>query len=225
MFTHQIVTKIQENNYTPFEAMLYIHKFFTTKYRIDFDEFGHQSTTVSNQIEKTLTALCMPGLKCGTVCALSREKENSPITNYSLNIVYVHDPDYAICGTFANDTVRDASSVGFEHGKGFAHCLFPISDLKKSKHISFSDFPEELSSHTNSIFPPTFINALRRIFETAPELCAEENFNDFIYHELNNTITTAQQSFDENATSKFVKCPKSMISTAQEHSDNNESST
>ena len=115
MYTNQIIKTIRENDFSPFEALLFTHKFLTNKYRIDFDDYAHQSRVVSEQIEKVITLLCMDGLKCKTM-PLQTKTTITP-QPYFVNIIFVQDPNYAICGDFANDTISDATSNEFENGK------------------------------------------------------------------------------------------------------------
>ena len=132
MFTNEILNKVRENNYSPFETMLFIHQYIANKYRIDFDDYSFESMQASLKIEKIITLLCMNGL----ASSISIAQEKSTSQNYYFNVISIHDREYSVYGAFANDTISDSTNSTFENGKGFAHCLFPISDLFHSHHIT-----------------------------------------------------------------------------------------
>ena len=138
-----IVERIKENNLSPFEAMLYIHKLASTfKYnmpsKLESNENSRVLPSILNSdkivcsgyatfVKAIIDKLNMPGLKCDVIgCLLVKRKHNG---GHAHNIVSIQDPKYDIDGTYVEDTCWDSPKEGYEKGRGFATCLYPVNDV------------------------------------------------------------------------------------------------
>lgn len=227
MTTNQIVEHIEANNYSPFEALLYIHKVLTATDCLECIPTlasKYQSSLVNEIIDK----LNYPNLSSNTIsCCLHEKTKKSDIIEYYHNLVNLRDEDYFISGYYAIDTYADSNQNGFAHllfpakdlvhqnnylYQGVIECALPIdyitlsAEPKTDRHHNQTTIPEYMSiCSSNPPFAiPTFIRAMKKIFETAPELFEQQDFTEMLYAELSKTAATAQKVFDSNASSAFV---------------------
>lgn len=137
---NEIVDYIKKNNFSPFEAMLYIHKWASSfEYKEgDETEISRILPSVLNSnkivcsgyaslVKAVVDKLNFPGLKCEMVGGFLIK--GTFTSAHCHNIVHIKDEKYEINGTYIEDACWDSRKDGYEQGKGFAHCLYPVNDL------------------------------------------------------------------------------------------------
>ena len=138
------VKDIKDNDLTPFEAMLYIHDKATKfKYKSsdsDNIEEGRVLPSILNSdnivcsgyssfVKAIVDRLNMPELKCEFIsCALV--DETNKVEYHSHLLAKINDDKYNVNGYYIEDACWDSRSETSRVGKGYAHCLYPIEDLK-----------------------------------------------------------------------------------------------
>ncbi len=152
-----IVSYIKERKFTPFEAMLYIHRWITS-------QFSYQEGTaitdgrVLPSIIKDQKIVCsgyatlvkciidrlnLPGLEADIIgCGLYERKLMGvkQLGRHSHNLIRIRDDKYGIDGAYVEDACWDSKTKTRENGRGFAHCLYPVADLNNfSKGMIYVD--------------------------------------------------------------------------------------
>lgn len=151
----KIVETIRERSFSPYEAMVYIHKYLTMNFGYDYDfdidgESGMEDYNKYNSIvgaiakKKTVCVgfasltkaivdkLNMPGLSCD-VQTVHFSTSEQKVRSHAVNIVTIDDKKYGFKGRFANDAQTDARSWMGPEGEGFAHMMFPLVDMENVK--------------------------------------------------------------------------------------------
>ena len=144
-----IVAKIKESKLSPFEAMVYIHKYITSNFQYT-ESTGHGSWEKSRVlpsifvegkivcsgyasfVKAIIDKLNDPNLKCGFVgCELyNKNLTYSLMGAHCHNLINIKDEKYGINGVYVEDACWDSKREGFDQGRGFAHCLYPVGDLQ-----------------------------------------------------------------------------------------------
>lgn len=158
--------EIKDNNFTPFEAMLYIHKWAT---EMEYNENPIRPTAsrmlpsilpdgkfivcsgYASIVKAIVDELNMPGLKCDIVGADITHSVLSH-TGHTHNMIHIQDEKYNINGSYVEDACwdcADSSEKAFEHGKGYSCCLYPVNDV-----LQFADdgyYNEALPSRYDAV--------------------------------------------------------------------------
>ena len=136
-----VARHIKEHNLSPFEAMTYIHRWasnFIYNGKMGLQDGRVLPSTLNtdnivcsgyaSMVKAVVDKLEMPGLKCElTGCYLIID--GSP-NGHCHNIVTIDDPKYDINGTYIEDACWDSKKKGNEQPEGYAHCLYPVTDLE-----------------------------------------------------------------------------------------------
>ena len=156
----EVVAVIEENNFSPFEAMLYIHKVassfiynkdeeskFVEESRVlpsilNYDTIvcSGYASFVKAVVDRVGNDLLKGKLRCDFVgCTIADKEKNGNIdaqktSNHSHNLVYIDDPKYKIKGYYVEDACWDAPTSRGKKANGFAHCLYPVVDLINFEH-------------------------------------------------------------------------------------------
>ncbi len=149
----KIVFHIKDKNLSPYETMLYIHKYITSHYGYGFNATNKTKNRSSEKVrsiigaiqnDKTVCAgfasltkaivekLNMPGLKCNyqVVEYHGKNKRGKNVSSaHALNLVDIDDPKYGIKGKYANDTTWDCKTKKCPEGRGYAFFMYPIADM------------------------------------------------------------------------------------------------
>lgn len=136
----EIVNYIKKNNLSPFEAMLYIHKWASSfEYKEgDKTEISRILPSVLNSsnivcsgyaslVKAVVDKLNISNLKCEMVGGFLIK--GSFTSAHCHNIVHIKDDKYDINGSYIEDACWDSKNKEYEQGRGFAHCLYPVNDL------------------------------------------------------------------------------------------------
>jgi hypothetical protein len=143
----EVVNYIKKNHFSPFEAMIYIHKFATGfKYNearaSSSDEIGRVLPSIltsdkivcsgyASLVKAIVDKLDMPTLKCDLVgCQIVTSDNKSRIEGHCHNLIHIKDDKYDISGYYVEDACYDSLIDEYEKGKGFAFCMYPITDVK-----------------------------------------------------------------------------------------------
>ena len=182
-----IVERIKENNLSPFEAMLYIHKLAST---FKYNDGGLSETprvlpSILNSdkivcsgyatfVKAIVDKLNMPGLKCDLVgCSIYK---GNKINGHTHNLVTIKDPKYDIDGSYVEDACFDSKKGEYEKGRGFGHCLYPINDV-----MNFNNG----TGYYNPGYPDRFSNLLmdsRGFVEGMKQIGNKNIFTKLIYN-------------------------------------------
>ena len=137
----KFVEYIKENELSPFEAMLYIHK-VATNFVYNGDGIIMQEGRVLPSILNTDKIVCsgystlvkaivdkldMPGLKCelkGCYIIIDGMPHG-----HCHNLVTIDDPKYSVKGVYVEDACWDSKEKGKDNVRGLAHCLYSVNDL------------------------------------------------------------------------------------------------
>lgn len=173
------VKHIKEQNFTPFEAVTFIHQFITSQYKYkdaENDTITPRSiigilntnkivcTGYAKYMKAIIDKLNMPGLECSTfVCTLSSNGEmknlechtglsnsESDIGLHELNIILIKDKKYDIAGAYMSDACADSKSKSMPQGKGISHLLFPVEDLLNFRFKKFGQPLKQKDQYTRS---------------------------------------------------------------------------
>lgn len=197
-----IVATIKKNNLSPFEAMLYIHKFASTfKYKDDINiESPRVLPSILNSdkivcsgyatlVKAIVDRLNIPELKCDLVgCSIVKRKS---IGGHTHNLVTIKDPKYGIDGVYVEDACFDSKKDDYEKGRGFGHCLYPVNDV-----MNFNNGV----GYYNPDFPDRFSNLLinsRGFIESMAQLGNKNKIKKLIYN--------IKEYFKYKQTPKLVK--------------------
>ncbi|MBQ7884753.1 MAG: hypothetical protein IJ318_01490 [Clostridia bacterium] len=147
-----IAKRIKEQNLSPFEAMVYIHKYITSNFA--YKEGGTEECRVIPGIFKNGKIVCsgyasfvkaivdkldMPELKCMIVgCELYKKSLSLDMEGgHCHNLVWIKDEKYGLDGYYVEDACWDSKLPNYEQGRGFAHCLYPVGDLAHMRGMHY----------------------------------------------------------------------------------------
>lgn len=140
-----VVEYIKKNNYSPFEAMTYIHTYVTSNFKYTEGQLeecrsivgAYQGKIVcagySSLVKAIVDKLNDPNLQCECIGADLYKKH---FFRYELegghahNLIHINDEKYGIKGHYMEDTCWDAKNDYYPDGKGFAYFMYPITDLE-----------------------------------------------------------------------------------------------
>lgn len=136
----EYVNYIKENNLSPFEAMLYIHK-IASNYTYSEGSSIHDGRVLpsiinngqivcsgyASLVKAIIDRVNMPGLRCDLKSCYIGKIVN--IGGHTHNLVTIEDTKYDIKGTYLEDACWDCKEKEDGIPKGFAHCLYPIEDV------------------------------------------------------------------------------------------------
>ncbi|MBE7075369.1 MAG: hypothetical protein E7376_05270 [Clostridiales bacterium] len=141
-----IVEKIKSQKLSPYETMVYIHKFITKNYQYTFGGVQKDNNIMgvftdgsiicsgySSLTKAIIDKLNMPGLSADFIGCHLYGKEKllaDKKGSHSQCLIHITDPKYNIKGTYVNDACWDSKTKDFPNGKGFAHFLYPVSDVQ-----------------------------------------------------------------------------------------------
>lgn len=136
-----IAQHIIDNNFTPFEAMIFIHK-WTSRFVYNSSVSGLESSRVLPSILTTDKIVCsgyatlvkalvdkvnIPGLECDLVgCSIIGKNSSG---GHCHNLVRIKDDKYDIDGFYIEDACWDSRKKDSNQARGFGHCLYPVEDV------------------------------------------------------------------------------------------------
>lgn len=147
-----LAANIKKMNLSPFETMMFIHSYLTKNFA--YAEGRTEECRVMPGIIKSGKIVCsgyasfvktivdklnMPTLKCDLVgCELYKKSLTYDMEGgHCHNLIKIYDEKYGIDGYYIEDACWDAKIKNFEKGRGFSHCLYPISDLEHIKDMYY----------------------------------------------------------------------------------------
>ena len=153
----ELVNVIRKNEMTPFEAVLFIHYYLTSRfdykdtYKVEasrvitgvFKGDGIVCSGYASTVKAIIDKLGYPDLECEIQGVAEFEtKDNGEIKEiggHAFNLIYIKDEKYGIQGVFGEDSCNDGRQADFPYGRGFAHCLFSMDAMKKQKVLTGLD--------------------------------------------------------------------------------------
>ncbi len=147
-----IVETIKLNNLSPFETMVFIHEYITSTFA--YKEGGLESCRVipgafkngeivcsgyASMVKAIIDKLDNKDLSCDIVgCTLYKGKLLSRMEGgHAHNMIHIRDPKYGIDGVYMEDACWDSKRENFPEGRGFAHCLYPVTDLEHFRGATY----------------------------------------------------------------------------------------
>lgn len=141
-----LVKTIREAEFSPYEAMIAIHKFATVNFcfgdNVDDTGKGVEKNSSIVSMAKFKKTVCVgfasfvkavvdrldnPNIKCQTKALI--RMGYTDIACHALCLVDITDDKYKISGQYFEDPALDARKSKRHLTRGIAHCLHPISDL------------------------------------------------------------------------------------------------
>lgn len=160
----RVVERIKKMDLSPFETMLYIHKYAAeityNKSKEGTIEKGRVLPSIANEpymvcggystlIKAIVDKLNMPGLKCDFLsCSMVKDLDNfefydsegkrdfNKVIYHSHLLTKIEDDKYNIDGFYIEDACWDATEEADSRSLGFAHCLYPLKDLGHLKRYT-----------------------------------------------------------------------------------------
>ena len=180
----KVVDYIKKQNFTPYEAMIFIHRYITKN-------FEYRQTTVnSNDVivgaynkkaiicsgyasltKAIIDKLGDPNLSCDLIsCKFYTDKHFPQLEgSHCQCLVHINDPKYNINGHYINDACWDARTQEFKSGRGFGHFMYPVNDvmhLNNAIYVQQSEGnrqstlvfnPQELQERFNATYSKSMI--------------------------------------------------------------------
>ena len=150
----KIVNFIKEKQFTPYEAMIYIHNYLTSfTYNKGKSQYEHDiaQTIVGPLLTKNKNVICsgfsslckaiidklnMPGLECKMVSLRCFEvNQDNPefLGAHSICLIKINDEKYGVNGEYYNDASNDSKKFEYSRGR-FLHFLYPVTDNNLQLH-------------------------------------------------------------------------------------------
>ena len=144
---NDIVDKIKEYNFSPYEAMIYIHSLCANiKFKKNQKNRESEITIVGYASHEDIVcvgysylikAICdnlnMPGLKAKVgFCKITNEDDFS--YKHAQNLIEIKDSKYNIYGTYREDACLDSKTQNRDFT--FTYFLNPISDIKNTEKLT-----------------------------------------------------------------------------------------
>ncbi len=148
----KIVEYIKLNKFSPFETMVFIHDYITSTF--EYKEGSTESCRVvpgafkngdivcsgyASMVKAIIDKLDNKNLSCNIVgCAIYKGKILSHVEGgHAHNMIHIRDEKYDIDGVYMEDACWDSKCKNFAEGRGFAHCLFPVTDLEHFRGATY----------------------------------------------------------------------------------------
>lgn len=167
----KVVQFIKENNLSPYETMVYIHKYVTNRFsysnkerRMGLERYKEDTRNIvyafefeevcccgfASLIKAIIDKLDNPNLKCEFATLTSIDRESGETDGHAYNVIHLKDEKYGINGSYREDACLDSKD---ENNDGtFTFCLQPLSELDGFKKFVFRKpfYSERLSSKVKS---------------------------------------------------------------------------
>ena len=152
---NKVVEHIKNNNYSPFEAMTYIHTYVTSNFKYTEGQQEECRSIVGAYQGKIVCAgyatlvkaivdeLNDPNLKCECIGADIYQKDFLRYKfagGHAHNLIHIKDEKYDIDGHYMEDTCWDSKNDDYPNGRGFAYFMYPVTDLECFNSIKYQQF-------------------------------------------------------------------------------------
>lgn len=174
---NSLVDFINKHYLSPFEAIAFIHKLTASTFEYqEKEEYGLNSRSLvgilttdeivcvgySTFIKAVCDKLNMNGLECecytcflekddGSICDELKEMGFKSGVTHMQNLIRITDEKYGVNGAYVLDTCWDSKTPNFPNGKGYAHFLYPVTDLLCFNDIKFIQHDDVLDDVICSI--------------------------------------------------------------------------
>ena len=138
-----VVSYVKYNNYSPFEAMLFFHKFATERFvykggnieseRVVVGAFNKEEINCggfASIIKALVDKFDSQDLKSEIMPCEIRSKSIRAGGGHCQNLIYLKDDDYDIDGYYIEDASRDSKPDAEAESLGYGCCLVPAKDFK-----------------------------------------------------------------------------------------------
>ncbi len=152
----RLVNVIKKNNYSPFETMVFLHKYFTTHFFYNKGELEESRilpgiyfnakivcSGYASLLKAVIDRLDNPNLKADIMgCKLFNKEPPYKIeSSHCQNFIYIKDDKYDIDGYYIEDLTYDCKKLfhGSRNDGGFAHCLLPLNALLHMRDFIYAN--------------------------------------------------------------------------------------
>lgn len=171
-----VVKFIKDNNLSPYEAMLFIHRYITSVFKYTEGKLGEASTIVgaynnnkiicsgySSLTKAIIDKLGYKDLSCDFIsCGLYSKFPFKKLGSHSQIVVHIKDEKYGIDGHYINDACWDSKNDKHEKGRGFAHCMYSVNDLRHMNNIIYAGQTDDKDRGAGLIIDYTQIKKYRK---------------------------------------------------------------
>ena len=173
----RIVNVIKNNEFSPFETMIFLHKYFTSHFFYNKGELEESrilpgiyfNTKIvcsgyASLLKAVIDRLDDPNLKAEIMgCKLFDNVEPYKIkSSHCQNLIYIKDPKYNIDGYYIEDLTYDCKKLfhGSKDDGGFAHCLLPLDALTNMNDYIYASVADK-NRYKNLMTNKTEIKGIR----------------------------------------------------------------
>ena len=153
----KIVKTIKKCKVSPYETMIYIHKYLTANFAYKDDDMTKAAFIVgafsqdkdivcsgySSLTKAIIDRLDSPDLKAEFMTGtfyLFEEKQEIERYAHSQCVITIKDKKYNIFGTYVEDASRDSKMLLYKYGRGFANFMMPVCDMDNYKHYIYDQY-------------------------------------------------------------------------------------
>ena len=155
----KIVRKIQSLKLSPYETMVYIHKYLTQNYIYKYN-VGKISRFLNKRKDEKNRSIVAAILNKQTICAgyasmikaiidrlnireltcdfqvaccfkKTKNGKEKHDCGHALNLITIEDSKYNIKGSYLNDATWDAKTKKYPYGRGYTYFMYPCTDMAK----------------------------------------------------------------------------------------------
>ena len=174
---NSLVDTIKMQDFSPYEAMAYIHFYLTSQfpYKENVEDKLSPRSIVgllnsedivcvgyAKFIKAVVDKLNMPGLSAQTIESVlkpiqpktgAKMVNQYPISGFAhlQNLITINDPKYGVKGTYMNDACWDAKNDEFVSGKGFGNFMYSINDAFRYNSFTYQEIPSQDSFDATKI--------------------------------------------------------------------------
>lgn len=163
---NSVVNHIKKEEFSPFEAVCFIHKMITSNFLYKENE---EKPTLARSVIGVLNSdniVCVGysllvkaiidklenvDIKSDIiVIQLHSESENmvseylNAGTGHMQNLIFINDEKYNIHGVYIVDTTFDSKNANFPRGKGIANFMLPVMDILNYNHTTIRQYDNNL---------------------------------------------------------------------------------
>ena len=231
-----VVDHIKQNNYSPYEAMTYIHMYVTKNFEYNDGTLeacrsivgAYKGTIVcagyATLVKAIIDKLNDPNLQCDILGCNFYKKQLFGYKNtgaHSHNLIHINDEKYGIKGHYMEDTCWDAKNDYYPDGKGFAYFMYPVSDLEYFNGLfyqqQFSDYLYDNIFFDTRVFDKGFENKRDKFKPKTPEVIeryAQES-KAIPLDTLEQAVFTVYQSVEKDKSLTEQKIEEKMKSSTE----------
>lgn len=149
-----VVDNIKELKLSPYEAMVYIHKYLTQNYDFGLNGLDNLEDRISENNRSIVAAIKNKQTVCAGFASMTKaiidrlnlsqlkckfqgviswdynaEREPELKWAHTLSLITIQDPKYNIDGMYFDDATYDGRTREFPYGAGYTFFMYPVEDM------------------------------------------------------------------------------------------------